>query len=141
MSYLVDSDRVIDFLNGDEQTSVLFDALGWEIIAVSMITVAEVYEGILFGRDSETAEAIFRKFLARFVVLPLDEAVMRRFAYVRGTLRRQEPRRERRDELDLLIAATALHHGLTVVTGNVRDVARVPGLRIYQGQSASDDVL
>lgn len=32
--------------------------------------------------------------------------------------------------LDGLIAATALHHGMTVVTRNVRDFDRVPGLRI-----------
>jgi tRNA(fMet)-specific endonuclease VapC len=32
--------------------------------------------------------------------------------------------------LDLLIAATAVHHGLTLVTHNVRDYANVPGLSI-----------
>ncbi len=137
MRYLVDSDRVIDFLNGNEQVVRLFEALGWEIIATSMIRVAEVYEGIFFGRDPEAAESGFRRFLARVVVLPLDEAIMRRYAYLRGMLRRQEPGRERRDELDLLIAATALHHDLIVVTRNVRDFARIPDLRLYEGQRAT----
>ena len=36
-------------------------------------------------------------------------------------------------DLDVLIAATALAHGLTLVTGNLRHFARVPGLRIYRG--------
>jgi tRNA(fMet)-specific endonuclease VapC len=31
---------------------------------------------------------------------------------------------------DLLIAATAVHHGLTLVTHNIRDYANVPGLAI-----------
>jgi predicted nucleic acid-binding protein len=117
----------------------LFEALGWEVIAISMITVAKVYEGILFGRDPEAAEARFREFLACVVVLPLDEAVMRPYACLRGALRRQVPRQECRDERDLLTAATALHHDLIVVTGNVRDVELVPELLIYKGQPANDD--
>ena len=34
------------------------------------------------------------------------------------------------DEFDLLIACTALTHGLTLVTNNTRHVDRVPGLRL-----------
>jgi predicted nucleic acid-binding protein len=33
-------------------------------------------------------------------------------------------------EMDLLIAATALFHGLTLVTHNVQDFAAVPGLAV-----------
>jgi predicted nucleic acid-binding protein len=33
---------------------------------------------------------------------------------------------------DLLIAATALTHGYDLLTNNLRDFARVPGLRVRQ---------
>ncbi|MBZ5637791.1 MAG: hypothetical protein LAO51_03430 [Acidobacteriia bacterium] len=33
-------------------------------------------------------------------------------------------------DADLAIAATALYHGLDLVTGNVRHYGRIPGLRI-----------
>jgi tRNA(fMet)-specific endonuclease VapC len=33
-------------------------------------------------------------------------------------------------ERDLVIASTALAHGLTVATGNIGEFARVPGLRV-----------
>ncbi len=143
MTYLVDSDQVIDYLNGNEHAIRLLEALGRDGIAISLITVAEVYEGIYFGRDPETAEANFRRFLDLVDVLPLDEDVMRRFAFLRGTLRQQERYRdrERHKEFDLLIAATALHHGLIVVTRNVRDFEQVPGIQTYQGQRAPDDDL
>ena len=40
-------------------------------------------------------------------------------------------------EPDLRIAATALTHGLTVVTGNVRHFQRVPGLRVENWLASS----
>jgi predicted nucleic acid-binding protein len=39
-------------------------------------------------------------------------------------------------DLDLLIASTALYHGLVLVTRNLRHFGRVPGLRIY-GQTST----
>jgi tRNA(fMet)-specific endonuclease VapC len=48
-----------------------------------------------------------------------------------GPLRaRLEQAGRRIDEPDLPIASIALSHDLTVVTGNTRHFARVPGLRV-----------
>jgi predicted nucleic acid-binding protein len=38
-------------------------------------------------------------------------------------------------DIDLLIAATALVHGDTLLTRNVRHFQRIPGLRLYQPTS------
>jgi tRNA(fMet)-specific endonuclease VapC len=46
---------------------------------------------------------------------------------------RQEPIGER----DLLIAAIALANDLTVVTGNIRESRRVPGLRVEDWAGAA----
>lgn len=54
---------------------------------------------------------------------------MERFAGIRGDLRR---RGQLIPDLDLLIAATALHHDLTLLTRNVRHFDRIPELRLYQ---------
>ena len=35
-------------------------------------------------------------------------------------------------DLDLLIAATAIHHDLTLLTRNVRHFGRIPELQLYQ---------
>jgi predicted nucleic acid-binding protein len=54
---------------------------------------------------------------------------MERFAYLRAELRR---RGQLFPDLDLLIAATALQHDLTLLTRNVRHFNRIPDLRLYQ---------
>ena len=37
--------------------------------------------------------------------------------------------------MDILIAATAIEHGLTLVTGNTRDYEDIPNLRLYGTQT------
>ena len=54
---------------------------------------------------------------------------MRRFAAVRGQLRRDG---NLIGDMDLLIASTALVNNLTLVTRNRRHFDRVPGLELYQ---------
>jgi len=51
------------------------------------------------------------------------------FVQTRANLRRAE---RLIPDLDLLIAATAIHHDLTLLTRNVRHFGRVPDLRLYQ---------
>ena len=62
-------------------------------------------------------------------MLPLDDAVMGRFTCVHAELRR---RSQLIPDLDLLIAATALHHDLSLLTRNVRHFHRTPELKLYQ---------
>jgi predicted nucleic acid-binding protein len=88
---------------------------------LSAITVLEVERGVLRIERRDPAQgAILRdwaqsELLKAFAgrILPVDEAVALRCA----PLHVPDPRSER----DALIAATALVHGLTVVTRNVRD--------------------
>ena len=60
-------------------------------------------------------------------VLPVDEPVARRFGDVSAALRAAGTPLP---TPDLLIAATALHHNLTMVTANRRDFDPVPGLPV-----------
>lgn len=53
--------------------------------------------------------------------------VMRRYAEIRSHLR---PRNALIGDMDTLIAATALEHGLTVVSTNVNHFERVPDLTL-----------
>jgi len=68
-------------------------------------------------------------------VLPLTTAIMERFAIVRGQLSR--PQRQQIGDMDLLIAATALHHDLTLLTRNTRDFRLVPGLKRFGDKEGS----
>lgn len=128
MIYLVDSDWVIDRLLARPDAVQLLDALLDQGLAISVITYGEVYDGIDGSRDPATAEAAFNRFLKGVTLIDLDAPTLRLFAAIRSQLRRiGRPI----GDLDLLIAATAIHHDLTLVTRNQRHFGRVPGLRLY----------
>ena len=69
-----------------------------------------------------TNEARVDEFLAPFREIAVDRAIAERA----GRLRRGSPMRTP----DALIAATAIEHGLELVTRNRRDFEAVPGLRL-----------
>ncbi|MEE8410190.1 MAG: PIN domain-containing protein [Myxococcota bacterium] len=60
-------------------------------------------------------------------MLPYDTSTAKIYGRVRAEL---EATGQGLADADLQIAATALHHGLHLVTGNLRHFDRVPGLRI-----------
>jgi len=127
--YLVDSDWLIDAFRGVPAAVDLLAQLRDDGLAVSIVSYGELFEGAVGAPDPAAELARFRRFLARLALLSLDDAVMERFAYIRAELRR---RGQLIPDLDLLIAATALHHDLTLLTRNVRHFNRIPELRLYQ---------
>lgn len=92
-----------------------------ELYAISVVTLQELERGtLLMERRNAQQGAVLRRWLEEEVVkrlvprvLPIDTAIARLCA----RLHVPDPRPER----DALIAATALVHGLTVVTRNTAD--------------------
>jgi predicted nucleic acid-binding protein len=135
MKYLVDSDYVADYLKGRILSTTLLDILFPEGLAISTVTFAEVYEGIYYGDNPKHYTMIFRRFLAGVTVLDMNRSVAKQFAITRGQLRATPPGKalvQPKDTYDLFIAATALHHQLTLVTRNIKDYERIPNLDIYK---------
>ncbi|HET8524926.1 MAG TPA: type II toxin-antitoxin system VapC family toxin [Thermomicrobiales bacterium] len=129
MSFLVGTNVIIDGLKGISSATETLASLEDAGLAVSTITLAEVYEGA-FAQAAPTPHlASARNFLAGFSVLDVPEPVALRFANLRYTLRRQG---NLIPDMDLLIAATALEFKLTLLTRNLRHFERVPDLRLYR---------
>jgi tRNA(fMet)-specific endonuclease VapC len=128
MSYLIDTDYVVDYLVGKTDVISFLDALSETDSAISLITQGEVYEGIYYGRDPQKGEDGFQQFLRLVDILPLNTSIMQRFARIRGELRRTG---NIIGDFDILIAATALFHNLTLVTRNLKDYQRIAGLKLY----------
>ena len=96
------------------------------LLFVSALSLGEIERGCARIQDDvqraeleQWADTVRERFAGR--VLPVDEAVAKRWGRMFGELERAG----RRPQLiDSLIAATALVHDLTVVTRNVRDFDR-----------------
>ncbi len=131
MSYLVDTDWVVDYLAGRTAVVQLLDELAPQGLAISIITFIEVYEGIYHSRDPQGTEAIFRAFLQAVKVLSITRTVARRTARIRGYLRQQKLPIDHR-AFDLVIAGTALAYDLTLITRNLRHYRDIPDLKLYQ---------
>ena len=131
MSYLVDTDWIVDYLYGNAEARDLLVALRPEGLTISIITFLEIYEGIYLSRNPRRAEGAFRLLLQDIGVRPISRTVARYAARVRGQLRRQGAQINHR-ALDLIIAATAIAHNLELVTRNTKDYNDVPGLRLNQ---------
>jgi predicted nucleic acid-binding protein len=78
-------------------------------LAISVVSLAELYEGIHYSRDPARGREVLARFLEGVTVLSLDEGICDRFGLERGRLRQQ---RLAVGDFDLLIAATCLRHGL-----------------------------
>ena len=134
MNYLVDSDYVADYLKGRSLATTLLDTLFPEGLAISIVTFAEVYEGIHYGDNPKHYTLVFRRFLAGVTVLGITRSVAKQFAIMRGQLRATPQGKalvQPKDTYDLFIAATALQHNLTLVTRNLQDYDRIPHLKLY----------
>jgi len=122
MTYLVDANvlseptkpapigKVIDWLTANERNLV-----------VDPVILGELHVGILVlprGRKRTQLEQWFEQVAQTINCLPWDAAISRRWAALVADLKRKG---ETMPVLDGMIAATALQHGLTVVTRNTRD--------------------
>ena len=106
---------------------------------LSVISVLEIEIGVLLVERRDAAQgAILRNWLDLHVmtafagrILPVDTAVVRRCA------RLHVP--DKRPDRDALIAATAMVHGMTVVTRNVSDFAAT-GVRLINPWISAEPV-
>ena len=131
MPYLLDTDTLSNLVR--RQPSRLLLARIASVPAAeqytSTITLGELPYGAL--RIGAQGDPRFQRIEALVVsnlkVLPFDINAARRYAEVRVVLERQGTPI---GDADMQIAGIALANGLTVVTGNVRHFARVPGLQV-----------
>src|SRR5687767_4716921 len=122
MRYLVDTDWAIDYLKGIPKTVELLGGSAPQGLAMSLMTYGEIYEGIFFGRNSPHYKQKFSDFLEGVKLLEPTVTIMQEFAQLRGNLRAQG---QLIGDFDILIAATALHHQLTLLTNNRSHFQRI----------------
>jgi len=127
MKYLIDTDWIIDHLNEVEKVKRKLEELAPEGLALSIVSLAEVYEGVFYSYDPEESEKALKEFLTGVSILGIEEEICKIFGKERGRLRKEG---KIVGDFDLLIASTCLHHNLTLLSNNVRHFERIENLKI-----------
>jgi tRNA(fMet)-specific endonuclease VapC len=129
VTYLFDTDTISNLIRPAPSVALLSRLAATPPAAqfTSSITLGELLYGALRARAPVIQEQIERIVAGSMTVIPFDTETARVYASVRADLdRRGVPI----GDADTRIAAIALVHSLTVVTGNVRHFERVPGLEV-----------
>lgn len=127
MRYLLDTDWVIHYLNGHSQIVGRVQEFSAQGLALSFVSLAELYEGVFYSRDPGKGEEGLQAFLRGVELLGLDDETTRIFGRERGRLRAQG---QTIGDFDLLIGATALRHDLAILTNNRRHFELIEGLQL-----------
>lgn len=135
MRYLLDTNACIRYLN-DRDSSVArrLRSVSPSDVVLCSVVKAELYFGAYRSSRRESNLALLDEFFGRFVSLPFDDEAAKAYGRIRAQLHAAGaligPN-------DLLIAATVLANGLTLVTANTREFGRVEGLRFEDWEEVS----
>ncbi len=125
---MLDTNVCVELLRG--RAPRLFQRLrsfGIDEIAISSITLSELYYGAARSPRPGFHEALLAQFCAPLAILPFDAFAAETYGRVRADLERAGTPI---GPLDTLIASHALCLGVPLVTYNEREFRRVPNLRI-----------
>lgn len=128
MKYLLDTSVCSQPLKRRPILSVLkrWDALGDSDAATSQACLAEIEWGLHKLGSDRRWEGYRRDVLPSLRVIATDQSVWVEWARMKA---RQQVLGLRIEDMDLLIAATAVQHHLVVATLNVAHFAQIEGLR------------
>jgi tRNA(fMet)-specific endonuclease VapC len=125
--YALDSNTIIYLFKGLGRVPLNFLRTPPREISVPSVVIHELETGIAKSQSPETTRVPLDELLSRATVLPFGVAEARASARARAAL---EKSGRPIGPLDILIAGTALSHGATLVTHNVKEFGRVDGLTI-----------
>ena len=125
--YVLDANVVLDYFRERGKVAANLLAIPPGEIALPAIAAYEIWVGVIGSQNPSRRRAQYEQFLAVVPVLEFDAAAGRKAAELRHAMER---RGEAIGPLDTLIAGTALAYDASLVTRNVREFARVPGLNV-----------
>ena len=119
---IFDSDALISLGRGDTHAKAIFDNDASP--ALSTVTLIELFQGSRSALELVTTRSFVQKLGLRLI--PVNEAI----SYRAVALIEKHAPGDGLQLADALIAATALEHGETLVTGNVRHFRAIRGMQI-----------
>jgi len=124
---VVDTDVVSFILRNDSRAKLYAPHLNGKELVLSFMTVAELYLWALERNWGEKRSAQLREHIQSFAIYPFTNSLCHRWAHVTD-----ERRRAGRpiDSQDAWIAATAIEHGIPLVTHNRGHFEQTDGLTV-----------
>ena len=124
----LDTNVIVDAIRGKHPNlEACFEKNSASNIAISAVVVAELEFGAAHSDNYEKRRKQYLDFIAPYKIIPFTE----KEAVVYGQIREQLARKGTPiGPNDMLIAATALANGATLVTHNTGEFNRVPGLAL-----------
>jgi predicted nucleic acid-binding protein len=118
MIFLLDTNVVSEVARPAPDPQVLEWLGKAERVAISAVSLEEIYFGLAAKPNKVVQQKLERYLEAYCSVLDVTAVIAKHAGLMRGQLTR---RGRLREQADMLIAATAAAHGLTLATRNVRD--------------------
>lgn len=131
--YMLDTNMCIYLMkNQPEEVARRFAQCYVGDVVMSAITYAELEYGVAVCANPEQGRISLASLIEDIPVLPFDAAAGAAYGPIRLATRDSK-----KDHLDKLIAAHALSLNVTVITNNVKDFAKYPGVAIDNWLKAS----
>lgn len=126
MSFLIDTDIIIYSIKGNPLVQQCFLKNEHIPKAISVITYGELLFGAKNSGKAEKNLAVVYRIKELFPVIEIDNAVMETFSDLKAILQKTG---SLIDDMDLLIASTALTMNYTLVTNNEKHFGKIKGLK------------
>lgn len=127
--YMLDTNAVIEMLHGNRNVIEQIEHQGLQNCGISEVTIAELYYGAIKGGNSKNLEDV--EIIERiFKIIPLYPAYLE-YAKIRHYL---VSKGLGIDTFDMLIGASAIQSGCTLITHNRKHFERIPNLLIEDWQ-------
>ncbi len=127
MAYLIDTDTIIFALRGDDKVLEKFKENKNIPISISMITYAELIFGAKLSQNEQKNMIKVNHIRDIYPIEELNEGVMEVFADIKAKMFEKGIRIE---DMDLLIASTAIYNELVLVTNNTKHFKNIPNLKL-----------
>ncbi len=133
MIYLLDTNVCISYLRGKNSVNIeaKLNAANSGDVALCSVVKAELQYGAERSQQSQRNLAQLQRFYFGFASLPFDDQAAKTYGTLRASL---ESAGASIGPNDLMISAIAVANGLVLVTHNMAEFGRVPGLRAEDWQ-------
>lgn len=124
---ILDTNIVSYSMKGANEAKRYTSHLAGKLLAITFVTVGELYYGAEKARWGEARRKRLEETLRNFVVVPYDYEIARCYGRVRASI---EAKGRPVSDNDLWMAACAIRHGTPLVTHNAKHFVDIPDLAV-----------